>query len=50
MTAEQAWEAASVDERWQIEQWGADAEAVAALANRREDFLAAGRFLELLEA
>jgi chaperone required for assembly of F1-ATPase len=50
MTAEQAWEAASVDERWQIEQWGADAEAVTALANRREDFLAAGRFLELLEA
>jgi chaperone required for assembly of F1-ATPase len=50
MTAEQAWEAASVDERWQIEQWGADAEAVTALANRREDFLAAARFLELLEA
>src|SRR5437899_811947 len=46
---EQAWEAVSVDERWQIEQWGADAEAVAALENRRRDFLAAARFLDLLD-
>ena len=46
---EQAWEAVSVDERWQIDQWGADAEAVAALENRRSDFLAAARFLELLD-
>lgn len=48
-SAEQAWQAVSVDERWQIEQWGADAEAVAALAGRKTDFLAAARFLELLE-
>ena len=47
-TPEQAWEAASVDDRWQLEQWGSDAEAEAALANRRWDFLAAARFLELL--
>jgi len=46
----QAWEAVSIDERWQIEKWGADAEAEAALANRRQDFLAAARFLELLDA
>lgn len=45
---EEAWQAASLDERWQLEQWGADAEAEAALANRRGDFLAAARFLELL--
>lgn len=43
-----AWAAVSVDERWQIEQWGDDAEAVASLANRRADFAAAARFLELL--
>jgi chaperone required for assembly of F1-ATPase len=46
----QAWEAVSIDERWQIEKWGADAEAEPALANRRQDFLAAVRFLELLDA
>ena len=45
---EQAWEAVSIDERWQLEQWGADAEAEAALENRRRDFLAAARFLDLL--
>jgi chaperone required for assembly of F1-ATPase len=43
-----AWAAVSVDERWQIEQWGDDDEAVASLANRRADFAAAARFLELL--
>ena len=47
-TAEQAWEAVSIEESWQIEKWGTDPEAVAALANRRSDFLAAARFLELL--
>lgn len=45
VNAEQAWEAVSVDDRWQLEQWGADAEAEAALANRRRDFMAAARFL-----
>lgn len=47
-TPEEAWEAVSVDERWQLEQWGCDAEAEAALDNRCRDFLAAARFLELL--
>lgn len=49
VTPEQAWEAVSVDERWQFDQWGADAEAEAALENKRRDFLAAARFLELLD-
>jgi chaperone required for assembly of F1-ATPase len=49
MTAEAAWDAVSIDEQWQLEQWGADAEAEAALANRRRDFFAAARFLELLD-
>jgi chaperone required for assembly of F1-ATPase len=48
LTTKQAWTAVSVDERWQLEQWGSDAEAEAALENRRRDFLAASRFLELL--
>ena len=49
MTPAQAWDAVSVDERWQLEQWGADAEAKTALENRNRDFLAAARFLELVE-
>jgi chaperone required for assembly of F1-ATPase len=48
MTAAQAWDAVSIDERWQIEKWGADAEAQAAMDNRRADFFAAARFLQLL--
>ena len=48
-TPEWAWEAVSVDDRWQLEQWGSDAEAEAALDNRKRDFLAAARFLELLD-
>ena len=49
ITPEAAWDAISVDERWQLDQWGADAEAEQARANRRRDFLAAARFLELLD-
>lgn len=45
---DQAWLAVSIDDRWQLEQWGSDAEAEAALDNRGRDFLAAARFLELL--
>jgi chaperone required for assembly of F1-ATPase len=48
MTVEVAWDAVSLDDRWQLEQWGADVEAVNALENRRHDFFAAARFLELL--
>jgi chaperone required for assembly of F1-ATPase len=50
ITPVQAWDAVSIDERWQIEQWGADAEAEAAIESRRRDFLAAAEFLELREA
>lgn len=48
MPAEAAWEAVSLDDRWQLEQWGDDAEARFALDARRTDFLSAARFLELL--
>jgi chaperone required for assembly of F1-ATPase len=49
-TPDQAWEAVSVDDSWQLEQWGSDPEAEAALDSRRRDFMAAARFLELLNA
>lgn len=49
LTPEEAWQAVSLDERWQLEQWGADAEAKTALENREGDFMAAARFLELVD-
>jgi len=49
MRADEAWDAVSLDDRWQLENWGSDADAEVALENRRRDFLAAARFLELLE-
>jgi chaperone required for assembly of F1-ATPase len=50
MTADQVWDAVSIDERWQLEQWGSDVEAMAALDNRRSDFFAGASFLELIDA
>ena len=44
-----AWQAVSIDDRWQLEQWGADKEAAEALDNRRRDFMAAVRFVEQLD-
>lgn len=44
----EAWAAATLDEAWQAEQWGEDALAAQALANREQDFDAAYRFLTLL--
>ena len=48
MDAARAWAAVTVDDDWQKERWGSDAEAEAALEGRRRDFLAGARFLELL--
>jgi chaperone required for assembly of F1-ATPase len=45
---ETAWNAATLDEQWQLEQWGSDAEAEKALDSRRRDFEAAHLFLRLL--
>jgi chaperone required for assembly of F1-ATPase len=45
---ETAWAAATLDEAWQAEHWGEDAEATARLEARREEFEAAERFLRLL--
>ena len=49
MTADAAWQAVSLDDRWQLEQWGSDPEAQQALGNRRSDFFAAASFLVLLD-
>jgi chaperone required for assembly of F1-ATPase len=49
MSAEAAWDAVNIDDRWQLEQWGWDSEAETALDNRHRDFLAAARFLDLLD-
>ena len=48
LSPEEAWEAAHVDEDWQISQWGEDDEAKERRENRRRDFAAAARMLELL--
>lgn len=50
LTAEEAWAAAHVDEDWQIEQWGQDAEAVARRNNRQRDMMAAVDLLHALSA
>jgi chaperone required for assembly of F1-ATPase len=49
ISPDEAWAAVSVDERWQLEQWGSDSEAQLALDNRERDFRGAARFLELLD-
>ncbi|MBX3598619.1 MAG: ATPase [Rhizobiaceae bacterium] len=47
---EQAWNAAHVDEDWQIEHWGQDAEAVARRKARHRDFNAAVAILRALRS
>ena len=48
MPVGKVWDAVTIDEQWQLEQWGSDAEAEAMLEARRIEFLAASRFAELL--
>ena len=50
MTAADAWKAAHIDEDWQIETWGEDAEADTRRAFRWAEMSAAARFLELTRA
>lgn len=38
------WQAAEIDEAWQVEQWGEDAEATARAVRRQADFSTAGAF------
>ena len=46
--AETVWQATQLDELWQAEIWGEDALAAKARGQRRADFDAAARFLDLL--
>lgn len=48
LEAEAAWELSCIDETWQAEQWGLDAEAEAAALRRRDAFLAAARLADLV--
>jgi len=48
LTADAAWEAAHVDEDWNIAQWGADEMAMQRRAARRAEMEAAARVLSLL--
>ncbi|MEO0679340.1 MAG: ATP12 family protein [Pseudomonadota bacterium] len=48
LTAEAAWTASRIDEDFQTERWGEDAEAAAAAQIKRDDFFFARRFLDLL--
>jgi chaperone required for assembly of F1-ATPase len=50
LTARAAWDAAHIDEDWQISQWGEDAEAAARRASRWAEMQAASRLLGLLQA
>jgi chaperone required for assembly of F1-ATPase len=49
LTADEVWAATHVDELWQEEQWGEDAEALERRAKRRAEFDAAVRFLTLAQ-
>ena len=49
-TPQEAWQAVTIDDRWQLEQWGVDTEVEALLESRRREFLAAAKFLDLLDA
>lgn len=48
LSPSEGWSASRIDEDWQIEQWGRDAEAEAMTAERRKAFEAAGRLAALL--
>ncbi|AZO47192.1 MAG: ATPase [Mesorhizobium sp.] len=50
LDGEAAWAAGHVDEDWQIEHWGQDAEAVARRSARKRDMMAAVSLLDALKA
>lgn len=49
LEAGEGWRLSRVDESWQEEFWGIDAEAAAMAARKERDFKAAAQFLELLD-
>ena len=47
--AEAVWKAARVDDDYQIERWGEDAEAALAAANRKRDLIACETVMRALD-
>lgn len=45
--ADRVWEASEIDEAWEVEQWGEDAEATARAERRRAEFASARTFCSL---
>ena len=50
LDAPEAWNLSRIDENWNIEQWGEDAEAAAQAARREAEFLHSAAVLDLLRA
>ena len=50
LDAPEAWRLSRIDEQWNIEQWGEDAEAAAQAARREAEFLHSAAVLDLLRA
>lgn len=50
LSINELWAATHIDEDWQIENWGEDAEAQSRRAKRRDELQSAADFLSLLEA
>ena len=48
LAPETAWDLSRIDEQWNIDEWGEDAEAARLAAAKRSDFLQAARFLDLV--
>lgn len=48
--ADEIWQAAQVDEDYQSDKWGEDAEAVKTRSARRDQWLAAGHFIQALKS
>jgi chaperone required for assembly of F1-ATPase len=48
LDAADGWSLSRIDEQWNIDEWGEDAEAAAQAAKRRTDFLSAAGLLDLL--
>jgi len=49
LSGDDAWNAAHVDEQWNVSQWGEDAEMQRRLASRHAEFSAAAKMLNLLK-
>lgn len=48
ITPDHAWGLSRIDEQWNIDEWGEDADAAALAATRRADFLRAAELLKML--